>query len=609
MSTVDPPARTRATPLPTMQMVAISICLLSESICATMLIPFVGLFVAFMQDWPVEKAGYASGFLIGLFMLGQVVSCKFWSFLSDKYGRKIGIVIGISGSAFATLLFGLSTNIWICSFWRFVHGLFTGSSLISKTVIADVTDKTNEAKGFMLISLSWGIGLLFGPAIGGFLYDPAHSSFGESLGVSPDGFMSRYPAFLPSLFTAIYNTAATISAIMFLKESNPQIKALSTALPPSIQEKIGWILDRIQPKPPVSSNDVTIVEARASKSNEVCGTLNQNPGSSNQPSSRSATTKFGFKQAFQLHLTRDVLIISMLISASDMIYAETFPLWGIADISMGGLGLKADSIGVLILVNSVPGIGANLVFAAVLKWYKDELKFFRLTELVYAVLSFVIAFAPYFGPSGGFWFAMFFGLIRKGWESWCWSVLMMVCAQTAPKGKVGVMYAVQQASACVVRCIVPFVGAPLFAWSITGSHIFPFNHFLLFVLSAIPLLVSWFLTRNIFIPAVEYEWGEDPVPSTEENPRLTEQAPAGFSTRSFLGSNTDVESRDEDMDNEPEGLMNTSFSTLATSFAMAMGPGNLQPSMMIGNINAEDMRQEDEEQDPLGFSQLDRRSQ
>lgn len=186
---------------------------------------------------------------------------------------------------------------------------------------------------------------------------------------------------------------------------------------------------------------------------------------------------------------------------------------------------------------------------------------------------------------------------------------MMVCAQTAPKGKVGVMYAVQQASACVVRCIVPFVGAPLFAWSITGSHIFPFNHFLLFVLSAIPLIGSYFLTRKIFIPAVEYEWGEAPIPSTDENPRITEQAPIGFSTRSFLGSNTDGESRDGDLDDEPEGLMNTSFSTLATSFAMAMGPGNLQPSMMIGSINAEDVRQEDEEQDPLGVSQLDRRSQ
>lgn len=594
MASVEAPSRSKATPLPLLQMTIISVCLLSESICATMLIPFVGLFVAFMQGWKAEEAGYASGFLIGLFMLGQVISCKAWSLLSDRYGRKIGVVLGISGSALATLLFGLSSNIWICSFWRFIHGLFTGSSLISKTVIADVTDKTNEAKGFMLISLTWGIGLLFGPAIGGFLYDPAHSSFGQAIGVSETGFMSRYPAFLPSLFTSIYNVVASAIAIIFLEESNPQAKPMISGLPTVVREKIGWLFEYLQPKIPTATTEVTIVDLpRASKSSPVGGTSEASPSQSS-----TVHRTFGFKQAFQLHLTRDVLVVSMLISASDMIYAETFPLWGIAEVKSGGLGLKADSIGVLILVNSIPGIGANVVFPSVLKWYNDELKFFRQTEIAYAVLSFLIAFAPYFGSSGGFWFAMLIGLIRKGWESWCWSVLMMVCAQTAPRGKVGVMYAVQQASACVVRCIVPFIGAPLFAWSIIGNHIFPFNHFLLFVLSAIPLLFSYALTYRVFLPA-EYEYGEDPVPFSDENRRSGEQAPVGFSSRSFLGSDGDSRNGDED---EPEGLMNSSFSTLATSFAMAMGPGNLQPSVMIGNLTGEDKRQDEEEQDPVETS-------
>lgn len=587
---------TPSTPLPRMQLVAIAFCLLTESIAATMLIPFVGLFVAFMQDWPAEKAGYASGFLIGLFMLGQVVSCKAWSTLSDHYGRKVGIVLGITGSTFATLFFGLSSNIWTCSFWRFIHGLFNGSSLISKTVISDITDRTNEAKGFMIISLMWGIGLLFGPAIGGFLYDPANSSVGNTLGVSEGSFVGRHPAFLPSLFTAIYSFIAVVIAIVTLKESNRQARPLVYAFPRTLRSKVGVFLRYIQPKLPSSEREITITGATQEAENEEIQKATLPTGIATEESPRansqiatetSGTRKFGFKQAFQFQLTRRVLVISMLISASDMIYAETFPLWGIADVEVGGLGLKANLIGSLILVNSIPSIIANMMFSSTLKRFKDQLTFFRTTEIFYGILSFLVGFAPYFGPSAGFWFAMFIGVVRKAWESWCWSLLMMVCAQTAPKGKVGLMYAVQQASACVVRCIVPFIGAPLFAWSISGSHIFPFNHFLLFILSSIPLFISWWFTKQIFIPAQEYQWGEEPVRHSDNDVMIEPQpvAPTGFSSRSFLGSTHDVDSN-EDYEID-RGLENASFSSLVTTFAMAMGPGTLQPPVMIGKLNGE----------------------
>lgn len=587
---------TTSTPLPRMQLVAIAFCLLTESIAATMLIPFVGLFVAFMQDWPAEKAGYASGFLIGLFMLGQVISCKAWSTLSDHYGRKIGIVLGIAGSTFATLFFGLSSNIWTCSFWRFVHGLFNGSSLISKTVISDITDRTNEAKGFMIISLMWGIGLLFGPAIGGFLYDPANSSLGNTLNVSPESFIGRHPAFLPSLFTAVYSFIAVTVAVVVLKESNAQARPLIYAFPRALRTKLAVLLRYLQPKLPEHKREIAIVgetqdiqESEMNKQLEPTGiaTTECSPDSSPVTNAVVGQRKFGFKQAFQLQLTRRVLVISMLISASDMIYAETFPLWGIAEVEVGGLGLKANLIGSLILVNSIPSIIANMMFSSTLKRFKDQLTFFRTTEIFYGVLSFLVGFAPYFGPSAGFWFAMLIGVIRKAWESWCWSLLMMVCAQTAPKGKVGLMYAVQQASACVVRCIVPFIGAPLFAWSISGNHIFPFNHFLLFIISSIPLFVSWWFTKSIFIPIREYQWGEEPIRSSEEIIVADAEpvAPTGFSSRSFLGSLGEVNAdSDEDRD---RNLENASFSSLVTTFAMAMGPGTLQPPVMIGDFTGD----------------------
>lgn len=582
------------TPLPTVQLIAVAFCLLTESIAATMLIPFVGLYVAFLQDWPAEKAGYASGFLIGLFMLGQVISCKAWSVLSDRYGRKIGVVLGISGSAVAQLLFGASTNIWTCSLWRFVHGLFNGSSLVPKTIIADITNKSNEAKGFMVISLMWGFGLLFGPAIGGFLYDPANSSFGKLIGVTPKSFIGQHPAFLPSLFISVYNFFALVVAILFLKESNAQAVPLADAFPRIVRSKIAFLLQFIQPKLPLNGTGTVIVNQREEglapdneKTNETVGIVtDESPSGGTLTTAGSpAIKKFGFKQAFQFQLTQRVLVISMLISASDMIYAETFPLWGIADEEVGGLGLSASSIGLLVLANSIPSIVANLLFSSVLKWYRDELKFFRATQMSYSLLSFLVGFSPYFG-SFGFWFAMLIGVIRKGWESWCWSLLMMVCAQTAPKGKVSLMYAVQQASACVVRCIVPFIGAPLFAWSISANHIFPFNHFLLFIISSIPLVFSWWFTKNIFIPVNEYQWGEEPLRCPEDAIATdsTPKAPTGFSYKNFLGSASGANFDDEVVESD---LENASFSSVVSTYTIGIGSGTLQPPVIFGYFSGE----------------------
>lgn len=96
--------------------------------------------------------------------------------MSDKYGRKICIGVGVFFCAVSMFLFGLSLNLWFACLWRFVHGCFAGCSLVAKTMISDVTDKSNQAKGFALVSLTWGVGTLFGPAIGGFLYDPVHKS-------------------------------------------------------------------------------------------------------------------------------------------------------------------------------------------------------------------------------------------------------------------------------------------------------------------------------------------------------------------------------------------------------------------------------------------------
>lgn len=214
------------TPLPMRQLMVVMFVLVSESLCGTMLIPYVGLLVAFLRNRRKEESGYLSGIMIGMFMLGQVVSSRKWGRLSDLYGRRFPLVSGLLASGIMMLLFGLSTNVWQCAVYRFLHGLLNGNVVVVKTMMADITDHTNQAKGFAFINLCSAVGTLVGPAAGGLLYDPASTPLFQALGMREDGFFARFPASLPSLVVFAYTMVGVVLCTLYLKESNPKTKPL-----------------------------------------------------------------------------------------------------------------------------------------------------------------------------------------------------------------------------------------------------------------------------------------------------------------------------------------------------------------------------------------------
>ena len=58
-------------------------------------------------------------------------------------------------------------------FARFLVGVFNGIIGTSRTVLGDISDDTNQAFGIVILSVGWGNSFLLGPAIGGYLSEPA----------------------------------------------------------------------------------------------------------------------------------------------------------------------------------------------------------------------------------------------------------------------------------------------------------------------------------------------------------------------------------------------------------------------------------------------------
>jgi MFS transporter, DHA1 family, tetracycline resistance protein len=115
----------------------------------------------------------ASALTIGLlgtsFSLMQFLFSPIWGRWSDRIGRKPIIMLGLMGSCVSYLVLALSTSLTLLFVARIIGGIAGANIPAAQAYIADVTTPENRAKGMGMIGAAFGLGFIFGPAIGGVL--------------------------------------------------------------------------------------------------------------------------------------------------------------------------------------------------------------------------------------------------------------------------------------------------------------------------------------------------------------------------------------------------------------------------------------------------------
>src|SRR5437660_660787 len=99
----------------------------------------------------------------------QLVFAPVLGRLSDKHGRRPILLMSLLGTAMGFLILGFATTLWMLFVGRIIDGISGGNISTAQAYIADVTTKENRAKGMGLIGAAFGLGFVFGPAIGGIL--------------------------------------------------------------------------------------------------------------------------------------------------------------------------------------------------------------------------------------------------------------------------------------------------------------------------------------------------------------------------------------------------------------------------------------------------------
>jgi len=111
---------------------------------------------------------------LGLFMsaysIMQFFFAPFWGRLSDRIGRRPVLLIGLSGYGVTFFLFGLANNIPLLIVFRALSGMVSSATLPTvMAYLADITEGADRSKAMGMIGAASGLGMIFGPAIGGML--------------------------------------------------------------------------------------------------------------------------------------------------------------------------------------------------------------------------------------------------------------------------------------------------------------------------------------------------------------------------------------------------------------------------------------------------------
>ncbi|MEZ4462148.1 MAG: MFS transporter [bacterium] len=120
------------------------------------------------------------------YSLMQFLFVPFWGRLSDRIGRRPVILTSVALGTLGYVIFGLAGSLGMLFAARMLSGFGNANIATAQAIIADTTSGPERTKGMGLIGAAFGLGFIFGPALGGFLgqFGLAWPAFGAAaLGV------------------------------------------------------------------------------------------------------------------------------------------------------------------------------------------------------------------------------------------------------------------------------------------------------------------------------------------------------------------------------------------------------------------------------------------
>src|SRR5689334_19163621 len=161
--------------------------------------------------------GLITSFIVASFTVAQLVSAPLWGRFSDRVGRRPALLIALTASAIAYLIFGFAQSLWLLLLSRVVQGAGGGTVGVIQAYVADSTAPQDRARALGWLSATTNLGVALGPVLG---------SFAISLGkrdLIPGSATLQMDHAAPGILAALLCLINIIFAARYLTESRDPI--------------------------------------------------------------------------------------------------------------------------------------------------------------------------------------------------------------------------------------------------------------------------------------------------------------------------------------------------------------------------------------------------
>ncbi|KAL1306065.1 hypothetical protein AAFC00_004191 [Neodothiora populina] len=213
----------RQTAFPTRQLFVLALCRICEPIAFMSIFPYVYYMVSSFHITDDEKkiALYA-GMVTSAFAFAEFSTGVVWGRLSDKFGRKPILLMGLAGTGISMLAFGFAPNLTSALIARALGGLLNGNIGVLQTTVAEVvTVEAHQARAYSIMPFVWCLGSIIGSGLGGTLADPVRNYPGY---FSEDSIFATYPYLLPNIVCTGVVVFGMVVGILFLEETHEDKK-------------------------------------------------------------------------------------------------------------------------------------------------------------------------------------------------------------------------------------------------------------------------------------------------------------------------------------------------------------------------------------------------
>ena len=125
-----------------------------------------------------QAASWQVALIFSAYSVGAFFGEPFWGRMSDRLGRKPILMLTVCGNCACYLALAFAPSIGIAFVVRFLGGLASGNNSVVQSYLADVTHERDRAGRMAWVTASYNVGFIIGPAMGGWLANPAEGTAG-----------------------------------------------------------------------------------------------------------------------------------------------------------------------------------------------------------------------------------------------------------------------------------------------------------------------------------------------------------------------------------------------------------------------------------------------